>query len=209
MVQVVVPSGTSCEIVGKVTLSGTAETNPGAAKSDLQPITATIRVEQYCFFLVDSSKPTISTSPGSQVKFDLVIQNQGNGRDEFQIEIYNKGTLEKKGFKITQSDLRIEVDEGGQKEVQIIVDTPSGTNSLGQHSIMVKIKAVKIHSKPPRYGYYEFLVEVDDQYLLLTTEFFFLVGAIIIIIVLVILIRLRRNRQKRSKGIKKTKKKKS
>jgi hypothetical protein len=59
---------------------------------------AAFLVGQFQMMTVWSEMPVIETGPGTQAVFSLRLENTGNYRDEFRIEVTNREDLEEKGY---------------------------------------------------------------------------------------------------------------
>jgi len=194
---VAVPPRESCQTVGVVTLSGNAQTDPGATESEIEPITTTVLVEQFCSFRVSSRNSEISTTPGSRVEFDMEILNFGNGRDRFLIEVINSDDLESDGFSVKLSNEMIEIEERSEGNIQIMVNSPTGTSSLGKHDIKVMVTSENENSATPRANYIDFTINVKGHYFFFTTEFLIFLGIIVTIIVGIVILRIRKKRKRK------------
>ncbi|UCH89030.1 MAG: hypothetical protein JSV49_12495 [Thermoplasmata archaeon] len=128
-VTVSVPPETSYYIQDSLTISGTAQSFPGAGAYRVDPITGTIRIAQFYKFSLECDKPYRQVSPTDQVAFNLRVWNYGNGRDTFTLFIPKLTTLAKDGWNIQLGTYTVEVEEKNQKTVQITINTPVKFNA--------------------------------------------------------------------------------
>jgi hypothetical protein len=164
-VKVLVPPETSNFISDTLTVSGTAEPNPGTEKYNLSPITGSIRIAQFYKFALECDDPSKDVGLGEQVQFQLKIWNYGNGRDTFAVRILDLDKLSANGFTVELGTNTVEVDEKSLKEISIMVKAPSDKSKLGNQTIEVEVKseqqAVLEGSAFPKT--YPIKVEVKDE----------------------------------------------
>jgi hypothetical protein len=95
-----VPPITTLRQPAQVLVSGTWQ--QGATTGTIGTSQAPFLVDQFQLMTVYSTNPVIETGPGTRAVFAIRIENTGNYKDEFKIEIPNRDKLEKKGFIIPQ-----------------------------------------------------------------------------------------------------------
>ncbi|MCK5559906.1 MAG: hypothetical protein KAJ51_04910, partial [Thermoplasmata archaeon] len=94
-----VPFGTSSEIEDTITVTGFAENYPsGSGGIEIPPIYGTIKIKPYYQVTLRPITNHIKTSPGSEVTFVLLIENNGNAINRFSIELENNDELDEKGY---------------------------------------------------------------------------------------------------------------
>ncbi|MCK5562295.1 MAG: hypothetical protein KAJ51_16970, partial [Thermoplasmata archaeon] len=94
-----VPFGTSSDIEDTITVTGFAENYPsGSGGIEIPPIYGTIKIKPCYQVTLRPITNHIKTSPGSEVTFVLLIENNGNAINRFSIEIENHDELEEKGY---------------------------------------------------------------------------------------------------------------
>ncbi|UCH88321.1 MAG: hypothetical protein JSV49_08635 [Thermoplasmata archaeon] len=137
---IAVPPETSYYVQDTVTVSGTATPDPGATTYNVEPITGTIRIEQFYKFSLSSDKPSEEACVDSIVYLQLIIHNQGNGRDTFSISLQNQQELDDKDINVILGTTTIEVDEKSRRTVSISA-TPLNPKSIGTHEVIFEVKS--------------------------------------------------------------------
>jgi uncharacterized membrane protein len=89
--------------------------------------------------ILSSAKPFRKVSPGKEYPFKVDVVNNGNGVDQYILEIVNKDKLQDKGFSITLSSTKTQdVPQGGKDIITIQVQTPRKTWRNEYYTIDVK-----------------------------------------------------------------------
>ena len=99
-VLVQVPIITTVRQPAQLSISGTWQ--QGGTSGTVGGSQAPFLVEQFYLMTVYSEMPVIETGPGTQAVFSIRVENTGNYRDEFRIEIANRDDLGEKGFIIPE-----------------------------------------------------------------------------------------------------------
>lgn len=96
-VLVQVPIITTVRQPAQITVSGTWQQAAGGS-GPVGGSQAAFLVGQFQMMTVWSEMPVIETGPGTQAVFSIRLENTGNYRDEFRIEVINREDLEEKGY---------------------------------------------------------------------------------------------------------------
>jgi hypothetical protein len=134
-VSVTAPLYTSRNIVGQVTVTGSVIMQPGDIYGTVQPsdgVTGRINILPYYGFSLHCNESSIDAEPGSEVAYEIMLRNEGNARDTFEISIINEDELIDKGFVISINDRRIELDEAMEHMIDINVIVPKDGNIMNK-----------------------------------------------------------------------------
>lgn len=183
-----VPIETSYGTNGVIIIDGTAETFPGSSTSEIQPITGSILINQYFRFQLDCDRPTLKATSGSDVIFELIIRNEGNGRDRFSLEVNNLDELTRDDFEIELSRSTIEIPEKGEQIVEVTIKVPEGSKGVGKNNIEMKVSSEMEPLGERMYQRYTLTLEVSEDNILLSTDFWAITIVVIILIVCIIVI---------------------
>jgi uncharacterized protein (UPF0333 family) len=177
----------STTTVGTVTVTGRWIMYPGSIGGSAQPtdgVHGRINIAQFYEFSLKCKKVFIETSPGEQVEFRLIVQNNGNGVDVFSVDVQNLNELNSKDFQVTLSRVNIEIMENPAEElVTISVNVPSGASSLGENGIIIEVSSVNGASENVPAQTFTFVVRVPNESIVATTEFSFIIVIIVLITV--------------------------
>ncbi len=182
-----VPIETSYGTESIIIIDGTAETFPGSSTSEVPPLAGTIKIAQYYRFALDCDAPTLKTTSGSDVTFELIIRNEGNGRDRFSIEVNNLDELTRKGFEIELSRSMIEIPEKGEQTVEITIKVPDGSKGVGKNNIELKVCSELEPLGQRIYQRYTLTLKVSEDNIFLSTDFWYIIIVIIILTVCIII----------------------
>lgn len=142
-VSVTAPLGTSRNVVGQVTVTGSVIMYPGGIYGTVQPsegVTGRIDILPYYGFSLHCNESSIDAEPGSEAVYELIIQNKGNIRDTFSISIINPNDLINEGFEISLSSAISEIEENMKQKIIIEVKVPqSGTFVNREFEIEVEV----------------------------------------------------------------------
>ncbi|MCD6461976.1 MAG: hypothetical protein J7L61_04465 [Thermoplasmata archaeon] len=133
------PPETSYSFTDVVTLSGTWQS--GGLAGQVQESSATIVINQFYRITVSTQQPFQEVTPGKQVFFDLTLENNGNGKDVFALEVEadNLKALTDKGWVINLGTPKVPVEEKQKKHVTIVATTPMGTTLWKNEVDVIKI----------------------------------------------------------------------
>ncbi len=95
-VVVQVPIVTTNRQPAQVSIAGTW--SQGATTGPVGPSQSAFLVGQFQMMTIWSEMPVIETGPGTQAVFSVRLENTGNYRDEFRIDVLNREDLEGKGY---------------------------------------------------------------------------------------------------------------
>lgn len=186
-VNVTAPPRESFSTIGSVTVTGQWVMYPGGLTGPAKPpdgVDGRINIAQFYDFELISPKTLIETSPGEQVEFKLVVQNNGNGMDVFSIDVQNLNELNNKGFQVTLSQVNMEVLENPAEDIiTIVVNVPSSASSLGNNDIKIEVSSVNGASENVPTQTFTFVVRVPNESIVATTEFSFIIVIIVLITV--------------------------
>jgi hypothetical protein len=139
-VTVPVPRYTSSAEAGSVEVFGDARLYPGMRVINCESVSGRIFIQQYNQFSISVlSDKYLRTTPGDEVEFDLMIYNEGNGRNIFVINTANEKELTDKDFVVELSERQFEISEFSEKRIKISVITPSDLDKLGKQDIRIEI----------------------------------------------------------------------
>ena len=141
-VSVKAPPGTSFTDTGTVTVTGRWTMYPGGLSGPANPqqgAVGRIDIAQYFQFSLESDLNYQEAKPGSKVRFDLIINNEGNWIDSFSIELVNDNELIRNGIDCKLSNSNIEILEKSNETVSVNLETSSGSDKLGTYYIHVKV----------------------------------------------------------------------
>lgn len=141
-----VPPETSFYVCGVLTISGTATAYPGALRYTIDSITGTILINQYYKFSIGCNEPYQECCPDSELCYELNIYNEGNGLDEFMVEITNLEYLTHELFTVSPETNTMEIPEKNVGQVNVQVATPYNEDSLGVYDIELEVRSIKEES---------------------------------------------------------------
>jgi hypothetical protein len=127
-VSVKAPLYTSCNTVGYVVVTGKVVMYPSTLIGTTQPsegVTGRIDIAPFYQFSLSSYDSSLIAYLGSEVMFDLSIQNAGNSMDTFSLYTIGCERLINDGFQITFSSKLLDIEELGAGEVRINVKIPN------------------------------------------------------------------------------------
>lgn len=199
-----VPFGTSSEIEDTITVTGFAENYPsGSGGIEIPPIYGTIKIKPYYQVTLRPITNHIKTSPGSEVTFVLLIENNGNAINRFSIELENNDELDEKGYEFELSDSTIVIPEKENKTIEVTVIIPEHLTQLNEHkgyAIRITIISEGQTFDERDHRIWEFYLEVYQKDIYLTYEFVISIIIIIAIVISVIIIkRFRKSKRKTKK----------
>jgi hypothetical protein len=194
VVTVPVPRYTCCDEIGTLEVFGDARLYPSMRMINCEPVSGIIYVQQYHQFQISVlSDKYIRTNPGDEVEFDLMIYNEGNGRNTFVINTGNEKELFDKDFIIEVSERRFEISEFSEKRIKIKVHTPSDLDKHGKQDIRIAITSSGNNETMTITQYEVLMVGVDyDSWVYLSL---YISIPIIIIVCLVVGYKLRARRR--------------
>jgi hypothetical protein len=134
-----VPPETSYYIQATLTVSGTAQSYPGAGTYNVQGTTGTIRIEQFYKFSLSCEQPVAETKIGTRATYELKIHNEGNGRDTFSINVVNDNELYKRGITTSLSSKMIDINEKEIQKINIRAEVDNNKQNIGTHTISVEV----------------------------------------------------------------------
>jgi hypothetical protein len=140
---VIVPIITTARQPAQLSISGSWQ--QGATVGAAGSSQAAFLVDQFQLMTVYSSNPVIETGPGTQAVFSLRIENTGNYRDEFKIDITNRKDLEEKGFIIPQLP-KTWIELGDPQAFTLPVTLPHDWTIWTDHPETVWIKVISTSS---------------------------------------------------------------
>ncbi|UCH88323.1 MAG: hypothetical protein JSV49_08650 [Thermoplasmata archaeon] len=198
-VLVSVPSETSCEEEGRLTIGGVASTFPGAAQSDVPPIYGTIIIAQFFKYLLTTEHESYKGSLEDEIAVNLLVSNIGNGQDKYEISIYNLDDLKSKGFSFKPSSHQLTLNEKTNGSVKITMILPSDKKYVGTHEIEVDVRSItqKDEEGAAFTKTWCFEVEVENKGFEIATSNNIILISLIIIIAVIISIIYRRKRNKK------------
>ena len=91
---------------------------------EVQSAQVEVIVEQFYRINVYEEPPVRYVWPSETAEYELVIQNMGNGLDQFEVRILNEDGLISQGFSVEVDPTRIDIEARNESKVKIIVDGP-------------------------------------------------------------------------------------
>lgn len=107
-------------VTGKWWLRPSAGEFP-TAFGDIEPGQVSVVVSQFYRFTLYEEPPLKLVWPGDTVEFDLVIYNQGNGLDAFDLTVSNDDALIKAGYAVELNRTSIDVPSKSEGKIQVTV----------------------------------------------------------------------------------------
>ncbi len=108
-----------------INISGSWQGTPGGqyetTYGEISTESVVVIVSQFFRMNVYEEPVTRIVWPGATVEYDLVIQNSGNGRDEFEISVVNEDSLIKLGFAVELNETRIDILGRSEGRVRVTV----------------------------------------------------------------------------------------
>jgi len=166
-VTVKVPNFTSFAMSGKLTVSGTVRTMPGAPMySTASPAMGIITIKPYFMLTVSCEKPYIEVNPADALNFKLRIKNDGNTKDRITMEITNMDDL--RGWVVTLGTRSLFLEENKEDVINIAITTTQDwtlyRNRVTKVDITVKSVTSLDHSSQPETQYYTFFIRDKGIY---------------------------------------------
>jgi hypothetical protein len=179
VVNVEVPLHTSASEDHMCTISGTWE--QGTRSGQAEPDTFQIIVLPFYQPEISSEIPLKNVTAGDSVVFNLMINNNGNTDDVYQVDFLNKDELEENGitFKAIND---IAIQEQGTHDVELVVHTSSDINGDRVYTIQVVIYST-LDDEPERIQYTLYIRVKEDSF-----DVGDIFNPLVIIIILVVLI---------------------
>jgi len=201
-VDVTVPAETSCYCTDTITISGRGVNYPGMTQDIIDSITGSIRINQFYQLAFRCPKSYVKTSPDTEIKIDFYIINHGNGRDVVHVGVNNLDDLDAKGFLVTLSANRVEVESKDEEKIEMVVRTPKGASGLGKHSIVIGFSSGDEESEDVKELEYPLTVDIPPEKIIFTTEFIVIITIFIIVIAVGIILFWRRLKKRKKVSIK-------
>lgn len=127
----------------RITVSGswTAFPSSGAVlgSGEVRGDDLLVVVDQYYYTLLDSADPFKSVWPGQPAEFELIVENRGNGQDDFLIEINNYKGLAEAGWAVDIEQSSVTIGANNLTKVRIIVYPPYNNNLWANYVMEIPI----------------------------------------------------------------------
>jgi hypothetical protein len=136
---VIVPADACCDIPSILEVSATAKTFPGALIYRTAPINGTINITQYYGVSLESNESLMDANTGDHCRYHLKVNNDGNGRDVFEVNIVNRNDLERTGLIISLGQDQVEIDGMSSETVVLSISIPENKNCIGTHSLKMGV----------------------------------------------------------------------
>lgn len=120
-----------------MSISGTWSYEPGLITGQVQPVEVFIYIKQFYQYSVRSPTPNIQTAPGGEFDLTLEIMNEGNGDDEFGIEIQNRERMEDNGWTFIFDQAKFNIPHGETLEVTFKVTTPKKWDAFRNNIVVL------------------------------------------------------------------------
>lgn len=204
-IELTIPFNASYYTSGQLSIYCKASAFPDYVTYQGPPITSTIKVRQFQNYTVVCKDPVHHAKPGSREWFEISVTNTGNAREKIFIEIENLDELNDKDIVVTLQKSKIELQSYTKDTVRVGVTVPKSAKSLGEHEIVVKTYLMSGSGEIGLMKNLTLQLEVPEEYIIYTTEFFVSSTILIVIIFCLFFIwQLRRVRKKRNIKRKKT-----
>ena len=145
IVTVSAPLGTSFNELGMVIVTGTWTSYPGEYTGSANPVNGAISridINQFFKFSLESDVISKEVTPGSELQFELIINNEGNYIETFTLEIINQEELSTKGIDVGLTQANIEILENGNETIIISLQTNNNMKP-GENKILIKVTSDK------------------------------------------------------------------
>ncbi len=129
--EVQVPPETSAWMEGAFQFSARWQYSPGMERGTIQPSTAMIYVNPFCYPEISCEKSVLRTSVGEWVEFQITLTNLGNIDSNITIQISGDSDLE-----FEQDSISITVPEMRSIEVSIRVRQKNGAGKTNSINLM-------------------------------------------------------------------------
>jgi hypothetical protein len=104
-----------------------------------------LNVAQYFDIIMDSITPLKTVWPGGEARFTLIVNNHGNGKDEFTISLDNEKFLTRNGWAVLIPETKVEVEAHSEGRFDIIVQSPNEFISMYKNEI--REVGIRVESK--------------------------------------------------------------
>jgi hypothetical protein len=180
-VSVLVPIITTVRQPAQLTITGIWQ--QGGTQGTVGSSQSDFLVEQFQMMTVFSELPVQEVGPGSQVVFSLRLENTGNFKDEYRIDISNREKLEEKGFIIPQLP-KTWVELGTPKIFTLPIQLPHDWTIWTDHPETVWITVSSTSSDDLVKEMYPLIIRVRGLYISGFESAFALMGIAFIAVVL-------------------------
>jgi hypothetical protein len=161
-VSVLVPIITTVRQPAQLSVSGTWQ--QGGTSGQAGGGQADFLVGQFQLVTVYSEMPVIETGPGTNAVFSLRIENTGNYRDEYRIEVSNRDDLSEKGYIIPDLP-KTWIELGEPKIFTLPATLPHDWTIWTDHPETIWIKVTSISSGEAIYEEYPLIIRVRGIYI--------------------------------------------
>jgi hypothetical protein len=139
-VTVSVPSETSTYVSDTLTINGIARLYPGPGDNyKVEPIKGKIKINQFYRYTLHSEAEEWYTELGEESVQYLNVQNYGNGKDTFTIDIVNAAELDELGISFILSTHYFQLDSDAREYIQLNLDIPVDRNCIGDHKVTINV----------------------------------------------------------------------
>lgn len=180
------PPRTSATEVGNVRVTGTWTMTPSGLTGQAEPtdgVVGRIDIAQYYSFSLYSKTSEKEGTPDSEVVYELIIRNDGNGRDTFSFNVQNINDLKAKDFKVKLSQVQADIEEYENFSLKIVVKVPGGMGNIGEHDVKLEVSSVAGELRGATAQTFTFKLIVPSSAMIFTGEFYAILIVIIVIIV--------------------------
>jgi uncharacterized membrane protein len=192
-VTVSVPHGTSSTEEATLTVWGTALTDPGNEKYNIDAVTGEIVIEQFYYHNVSYLDTSETVDPGDIAIYEITVYNTGNCVDEIAFEIVNLKELKDEGFYIHFSPTKLSMPENSINKVQVIVESSESTSG-GTYDIELQVYSPRAE-REAGLSHVEFIdLELDVTEQSTLTRYSIPIIAIIIVIIIIVIAAIVRRR---------------
>lgn len=137
-VTVIVPLGTSGDVVGTINIDGTTRTTTPISYSASFSNQVAVMVNKYYVLSVTCSEPYKETTPSGNATFNISITNLGNAMiDDLKIDVENKDEIG--NWTVIVPSIYLQIDEKETKNVTLNIITPH--EEINSQEIVINVSS--------------------------------------------------------------------
>ena len=107
-----------------------AELAPVSAITQPEEFKLLVVIKQFSRLRVEATESLVTTGIGNEIDVEFLVYNDGNGRDQFNLEISNKEDLEESGWSVLSPRNSVEIDSlSAPEKVRITLIAPPHISS--------------------------------------------------------------------------------
>ena len=103
---------------------------PVSAITQPEEVKLLVVIKQFSRLRVEATESLVTMGVGNEIDLDFLVYNDGNGRDQFNLEISNKEYLEESGWSVLSPMSSVEIDSlSAPEKVRITLIAPPRISS--------------------------------------------------------------------------------